>query len=132
MSVANELGQIALASVVEYGAGFISGLLVDNVFPSPLDANKSASQELIEVGAQAGLDGILISQFGSYLTRSLNPGNVTGGGLFFLGLVSTQDNFRIRSKRLANRVKIAALDMIDVEVAAAVKAKQESVAAPPQ
>lgn len=127
MSALNELSQIALASVVEYGAGFVSGLMVDNVFPSPLDAKKSASQELIEVGAQVALDGILISQFGSYLTRSLNPGNVTGGGLFFLGLVSTQDNFRLRAKRLASRVKIAALDFVDEEIAAAAQAQKEQI-----
>lgn len=127
MSALNEISQIALASVVEYSAGFVSGLLVDNVFPSPLDANKTASQELIEIGAQVALDGILISQFGNYLTRSLNPGNSTGGGLFFLGLVSTQDNFRLRAKRLAGRVKIAALDFVDAEVAAAANAQKEQV-----
>lgn len=134
MSTAGELGQIGVVAAVEYLVGGATGAIIDAAFP---DASPDAPLlvQAAEILGETAVMGMALSVMGKYIVRQLNPGNATGGFLFFLGMTSGIGNFRVKSEVLMAKLKLLSADAFNSATGSArevVMEKMEQKAPPSQ
>ena len=113
----SNLSRMGLAGVAEFGMGVLNGLLLDTVFPSATDP-ATPTMEIIEVAGQAALGGMMMGISANFIVNKLNPGNDTGGGMYYLGFFVSQPNMQLKMKRMVTQFKIGLLSVLDPSLGA--------------
>lgn len=134
MSTFGEIGQIGVVAVVEFLVGGGAGAIIDAAFP---DAAPDAPLlvQAAEILGEAAVMGMSLSVVGKYIVRQFNPGNSTGGFLFFLGMTNGISNFRVKSEVLMAKLKLLGADAFNSVTGSArevVMEKMEQKAPPSQ
>ena len=99
-----------LTGMAELFAGVVTGTVADSVFP-PASQHNSRSTEFLEVMGQAALDAVVANQVGG-LFEVLDPGNINGGVLFYMGFILGQPNFGAKIKHQGLMLHKGILDVL--------------------
>lgn len=99
-----------LTGMTELFAGVVTGTIADSVFP-PASQHASRGTEFLEVLGQAALDSVVANQVGG-LFELLDPGNINGGVMFYMGFILGQPNFGAKVKHQGLLLHKGILDVL--------------------
>ena len=113
MADARELSlpRVGLVSMVQLSVGGLLGSSVDAAMP-PADLNTATGQLAVEVLSTGAMVGVLVAAGDRYLLDAVDPDGQAGGGMYFLGLVSSMPEFAKKVKMLSGRARVAVLDWV--------------------
>lgn len=116
------LSRSALSGVGQFALGTTGGVLVDGLFPEP-DPNANPWQELLEVLGEIALTAVVMAGAGRAFAAA-DPDNLTGGGMFFLGVISSQPGLKAKLESQTRRLRLSMRELLDPAVAAVQKQAQ--------